>query len=167
MKCPVCGIMLNRCQYEGVFVRGCDQCRGLLITESRLHAIEQRRDESILELQTEATTANRDTKEKLRCSQCFASMVKVTKNLGDNSFLVDRCDKCKLLWFDAGEIAKWQLAYESSEQGLEAKRFRDRLRNMKPEEREAYEKRIAELPEGNPALDISLMLADWIHRRSH
>ena len=68
------------------------------------------------------------------------------KVVGPQHYYIDDCSKCGQLWFDAGELAKLQLQYESSEQGLEMFRFRERLANMTEQERAELEARIANLP---------------------
>lgn len=65
------------------------------------------------------------------------------------SFRLDTCQSCDFVWFDPGELARIQLDYEMSPQGRDAARVQDRLQNMSPEEKEAFEDALAKLPEGD------------------
>ena len=135
---------------------------GTLLRFERLRTVESRTDKSEDDLMQELVHAGEDTIEKVRCSRCLSNMEKRVKQLGSCKFSIDRCNKCKLIWLDAGELAKLQVIYEYSEKGEEAKRFRDRLKNMSPEEKHEYEERIANLPEENFAMDVIKGVAtDW------
>ena len=162
LKCPICKILLVRKTYEGVNIHACEKCTGTLLRFDRLRAVESRRDKSEQELTNELVQAGEDTLEKIRCSRCLSNMEKRTKKLGSWEFTIDRCNKCKLVWLDAGELAKLQVVYEYSEKGEEAKRFQNRLKNMSPEEKREYEARIASLKEEDFAMDvISGVATDW------
>jgi Zn-finger nucleic acid-binding protein len=66
-------------------------------------------------------------------------------------FLLDECERCELTWFDPRELALLQLVYESTPQRVEMNAFRERLKNMTPEERAEYGKRISEMRDlGSP-----------------
>lgn len=86
------------------------------------------------------------------------------KNLG---FGIDECNNCSMAWFDAGELACLQLAYETLPQTTELNAMRKRLENMTPAERQEYERRIAELPDlGPPMLQVMEAAAYEIARQS-
>jgi Zn-finger nucleic acid-binding protein len=69
----------------------------------------------------------------------------------DLGFHVDECMNCDATWFDGGELAKVQLAFETKSQTQQVNRMRDRLNSMTPAERAAYEKRIENLVDlGSP-----------------
>ena len=162
MNCPVCKLKLTRKFYEEVIIHQCDGCLGTLIKFERLKTIETRRDKSEDELMDELANATEDSLQKLRCSHCLSNMEKRRKKIGVWEFAIDRCNKCKLVWLDSGELAKLQVIYESSEQGVESERFRNRLETMSPEEKEEYEQRISDLPEENFAKDvIQGIVTDW------
>lgn len=155
MKCPLDKTKLSRVQYEGLNVHQCSTCHGHLLKFIRLKAIETRREKSDEDLMDELVQAGSDTTDKIRCPNCMKNMEKRGKKIGPWEFFVDRCEKCKLIWMDAGELAKWQVIYQFSEKGEEAERFRMRLQNMTPEDKAAYEQNIANLPEENIPLEIA------------
>ena len=146
MKCPTCDIPLRKASYSKANVERCPQCSGLLLSNYRAKALQQRIDKNIEQLLEEARTASKhDTLAKIRCPKCRTPMNKSPdKEFG---FLLDECERCELTWFDPRELALLQLAYESSPQRVEVNAFRERLKNMTPEERAEYEKRISELPD--------------------
>lgn len=154
MKCPVCKVKLTRKKYEDVAIHQCESCHGNLLKFNRLKQIETRRDKNEQELMDELVNAAEDNSQKIRCSNCMSNMEKRRKQIGPWDFTIDRCNKCQLIWLDAGELAKMQVVFESSEKGEEAERFRQRLKNMMPTEKAEYEERIANLPEENFAMDV-------------
>lgn len=158
MKCPACKLKLRRIQYEGLFIRQCDSCRGHLVTLSRLKSIQARRRNSENDLLDEVVNEGSDTIEKLRCPACLRRMEKRKKQMGSVHFFIDRCGDCDHLWLDKGELAKMQVIYEYSEKGEEAERFRQRLANMSAEDKAAMEQRIASLPEEQISREIAIGL---------
>jgi Zn-finger nucleic acid-binding protein len=150
MKCPTCDIPLSKARYSKANVERCPQCLGLLISNYRAKTLQQRIDKKIDQLIEEARTApQHDTLVKIRCPECRTPMNKSPdKEFG---FLLDECERCELTWFDPRELALLQLVYESTPQRVEINAFRERLRNMTPEERAEYEKRVSELRDlGSP-----------------
>ncbi len=168
MKCPACKSKLNRVQYEGIHIHQCSACFGHLVKFERLKTIEVRREKTEEALMDEMVQSGEDTAEKIRCTRCLSNMEKRKKKIGPWDFFIDRCNRCKLTWLDAGELAKWQVIYQFSEKGEEAERFRQRLENMTPAEKAEYEERIANLPEENVSLEIFAALAtNWQFGRYH
>ncbi len=158
MNCPCCKIKLNRIQYEGLNIRQCKDCHGHLVTNSRLSSIQTRRRRSEDDLLHEVVNEGPDTIEKLRCPACLRRMEKREKKIGSLRFFVDRCLDCQHIWLDKGELAKLQVAFEYSEKGEEAERFRQRLENMSEEEKAAFERRIGNLREDSVSREIAFEL---------
>lgn len=158
MNCPSCKIKLKRIQYEGLNIRQCDDCGGHLLTVTRLKSIQSRRRHSENDLLDEVVDEGADTVDKLRCPACLRRMEKQRKRIGTLKFFIDHCRACEHIWLDKGELAKLQVAFEYSEKGEEAERFRRRLANMSAEEKAAFDKRIANLPEENISQEIAFEL---------
>ncbi len=74
-------------------------------------------------------------------------MEKRNKHFGPAHFKIDKCRKCDLFWLDYGELAKLQLIYEYSDQGMERMRMKERLANMTEQQKQELDERIASLPE--------------------
>jgi len=142
--------------YEGINIHRCEKCHGAMVQFERLKAIEARREKSEEDLLNEVASAGEDSRHPIRCGSCLSTMEKRRKKMGSSSFYIDRCQKCRMIWFDPGELAKWQVVYEFSEQGQEAERSRQRLKNMKPSEKAELDERIAKLPAPNVELEILL-----------
>jgi Zn-finger nucleic acid-binding protein len=153
MKCPNCSSDLNRSQYEGLPVFSCADCSGYLVSTRRVTHINRRRIHSADELTEEAITDVREDREhSLRCPRCMRQM---DKELCDQakSFHIDKCVDCELVWFDAGELARSQLAYESTERAQETRQFQERHLQMTSDERKEFEHNLASLPEGEASLE--------------
>jgi Zn-finger nucleic acid-binding protein len=72
------------------------------------------------------------------------------------TFKADECRNCQFVWLDGGELAKIQIAYEANAQTLEIRKMQTRLANLTPDERAAYEARIAKLVDrGGPLADAT------------
>ena len=158
MNCPSCKLKLDRIEYEGLNIRQCNDCRGHLLTASRLKSIQSRRRNSEDDLLDKVVAEGVDTVDNLRCPACSRRMEKQRKKIGSLSFYIDHCRGCEHIWLDRGELAKLQVAFEYSAKGEEAERFRQRLANMSVEEKAAFDQRVANLPEVNIAAEIAFEL---------
>ncbi len=150
MKCPKCETSLVRSRYAGANVRECESCSGMLLCRNRATKIERRVNKDIQQLVEETeTVASSDTLEKVRCPACRNRMDKsLIEKIGIH---IDECRNCDNAWFDGGELALLQLAYENRDQTVELNQMRDRLKNMSAAERAEYEERIANLVDlGSP-----------------
>ena len=146
MKCPNCNTALEGTRFANTAVRQCPQCNGFLLQKSRVEKIRRRIDKDHESLKNEILESSRiDSLTTVRCPSCSSRMDKVpAENL---DFYVDECGQCQMSWFDPGELARLQLAFEYDPRTIELNQMRDRLRNMTDEERAEYERRLAELPE--------------------
>jgi len=165
MNCPSCKLKLDRIEYEGLNIRQCSDCRGQLLTVSRLKSIQARRRQSEDDLLDEVVNEGTDTIDKVRCPACLRRMEKHRKRIGSLKFHIDRCRDCDHLWLDKGELAKLQVAFEYSEKGEEAERFRQRLANMSPQEKTAFQRRVDSLPEEHISEEIAfgLLFDFWLN----
>ena len=120
MKCPVCEVQLKSTPYEGVTVHLCPQCRGTLVEADRLRAIERRRERqwSEAELQAVATrVASSDGAPHRRCPRCLMFMDRIDASWDACVFHLDRCEACKVIWLDPGELDLAQAKYEKEVDG--------------------------------------------------
>ena len=137
----------------------------MLIPMNRLKAIERRNTLTLEQLAEEIEKIGKESQQSLRCSQCLSVMEKRERNVGPLVFNTDTCSRCDLVWFDKGEIAVWQVMYETSAKGAEANRFRRRLKEMSDEEKEAFEQRLKRLPKRYLAKEIggALLIRTLFH----
>ncbi len=146
--CPVCGIELTRTKYEGFPVWECAKCCGRLAARSRVKAIERTRRKGREELVREAVgEKGADTTHELRCPKCHGPMRREPLH----RYLdvrVDVCRSCDVIWFDGGELALLQLAYEATPGALRDAEFRERIETMSPERRARFEDNLRRLEAG-------------------
>ncbi|MFK7770280.1 MAG: zf-TFIIB domain-containing protein [Mariniblastus sp.] len=144
MKCPKCCETIRRSKYAGSSVFECSTCYGHLVEHRRVGKIEKRINKDIAELKDEILDSEgSDLVEKIRCPRCRNRMKKqVIKKLG---FHLDECSNCDSVWFDGGELAKLQLAFEGKSQTQEINKMRERLENLTEAQKKVYEDRIANL----------------------
>jgi len=150
MQCPQCDSKLVRSKYQGSNIRQCPNCNGMLLDSDRAEKIQKRVNKDVERLVKESELSDaKDTPDKIRCPACRDRM---DKNLiEDLDFHVDECGNCDKVWFDGGELAQLQLAFENKPQREEVNRMRERIQNMTDEERAEYEARIANLKDlGTP-----------------
>lgn len=150
MQCPKCDSKLVRSKYLNANIRQCPDLCGMLLDRDRAAKIEKRVNKDIERLAKEAEASNEnDTVGKIRCPACRNRMKKVF--VEDPGFHIDECNNCQQAWFDSGELARLQLAFEDKPQRVELNQMRERIRNMTDEERAEYEDRIANLKDlGTP-----------------
>jgi len=77
--------------------------------------------------------------------------VQITK---EQSFSLDLCRDCNVVWFDGGELARMQIQYEKSAQALEAYAFQQREETRTEEEQKELEQAFAELPKWQSGLSL-------------
>jgi len=139
-KCPVCGEVLVRLEYEGTMVQWCPECKGHLIDISTVERIKRTEHLSTEELLEQAEqSAKPNSEHTLKCPRCYIDMKKRTESFPDLEVMVDYCNGCKLIWLDGGELALLQLGYESDYKAFEARRMKETV-----EECEADPERQAE-----------------------
>jgi len=144
MRCPKWETALQRSKYLDANVRQCASCKGLLLDRKRAEIIKKRVNKDVDQLTEESEQAlSEDTVEKVRCPACRNRMDK--KLIEELDFHVDECRNCHKAWFDGGELARLQLAFENRPQTEELNRMRQRIANMTAKERSDYEERIANL----------------------
>ena len=156
MQCPKCESGLTRSKYLGANVRKCESCNGMLLDRDRATKLEKRVNKEVEQLTREIeTTAATDVLEKIRCPACRNRMKKV--RVEELDFHVDECSNCDKAWFDGGELARLQLAFEKTPQTEELNKMRERLKGMSDEERAEYEKRIANLKDLGSPMEQAMM----------
>ena len=74
---------------------------------------------------------------------------------GADSFHIDKCGDCELIWFDAGELARWQLAYEATDRAQEAASLRGKHEQMDPATKREFEENLARLPESESTIEAA------------
>jgi Zn-finger nucleic acid-binding protein len=161
MQCPTCSTELQRSQYEGLPIFHCAACHGHLVATRRAADIARSHEKSPEALRQEALLeAAPDSADVLRCPRCRRQMAKEFLR-GTDSFHIDKCRECQLIWFDGGELAKWQLAYEATDQGQEAATLRKRHEQMDPAAKREFEENLARLPESESPLEAAVGEAFW------
>ena len=173
MKCPNCDIQLHHTQYEKYPVFQCPKCAGYLVAKKRLSVIKGSRERSTVELETEAQQERQpDQQERLRCPKCLANKMSKEKILFDEhpeeSFTIDVCRQCSVIWFDGGELARLQLDYEASLKAIDELEFQQQWEDKTEVEKEQVQEQFAALPADRSGLGISdgitngLILASYL-----
>ena len=109
MKCPYCDSRMADRNYGGVGVDYCPACRGTLVSETQLRAIERRREMKVTGPDVPQMT--RHEEKALRCPRCNLEMVKSPYE--SSHIFIDQCPSCKTVWFDEGELEAVQVVYRN------------------------------------------------------
>jgi Zn-finger nucleic acid-binding protein len=145
VRCPLCNVDLVRLTYEGLKIEQCASCRGVLVSDDRLAGIKTKRERSKQQLEAELDSSRKpDTAKRVRCPGCWEQMEK-ERCKKPQPFFIDRCEECRLVWLDGGEVAAVQLGYQASGPGRESRELQRRLAEMSPERRAEFERNLAEL----------------------
>lgn len=157
--CPNCGGRLARANYEYVPIFRCEACSGCLVAQERIAGIQRQQRTPTHELLREIEFHGQpDSSERLRCPRCRAMMNKqIARGCG---FHLDHCRHCRLTWFDGGELAQIQLAYEQSATGRDREEMRRRLAEMSPERRAELQRHLEKLP-SSPQTDHLMSVLLW------
>jgi Zn-finger nucleic acid-binding protein len=103
--CPVCRVPLGKALIDGEPVSACGRCRGFLAATPAFGRIvtERRKRHGAHERVTEPFDAA-DLRRALHCPGCRKRM-EAHPYFGGGNAVVDTCDRCDLIWLDAGELA--------------------------------------------------------------
>jgi Zn-finger nucleic acid-binding protein len=103
--CPVCHEPLRAAAIDGEAVNYCDRCRGFLTATAAFGRIvtERRKRHGPHERVTDPFDPA-DLRRGLKCPGCQGRM-EAHPYFGGGNAVVDTCDRCNLIWLDAGELA--------------------------------------------------------------
>ncbi len=106
VPCPVCRDQwLQAALIEGEPVCYCDRCRGFLTAVSLFGVIViKRRSSHDAHEQRPGPFDPADLHRSLKCPHCKKRM-DAHPFFGGGNAVVDTCDRCSLIWLDAGELA--------------------------------------------------------------
>ena len=166
MDCPSCVKELVKTTYEEQPVEHCSKCSGYLLQRRSMNRIKTSREVTSEKLTREADRhIASDTTDHLDCPRCKKRMTKQKvffDERPDESFKLDMCDGCKLIWFDGGELARYQMDYESSEQAVQQLMRTQRLSEMNKNDRADLDRNISRLREHDPSLATYFWQATWL-----
>ena len=105
VDCPVCRLPLQAALIDGESVHYCGHCRGFLTATAAFGRIvtERRKRHGPHERVTEPFDPA-DLRRGLSCPGCHKRM-EAHPYFGGGNAVVDTCDRCNLIWLDAGELA--------------------------------------------------------------
>ena len=168
VDCPTCKVELVNEAYEGHQIFQCPDCLGYLMKRQRMAQIQSTRETSSEQLESHAADrAAADRTDLMRCPRCRVQRMNKQKILfdkrPDESFQIDVCSKCQMVWFDGGELAKFQLDYESSAKAIDQLERQQLAQSLDGERKEELEQRIAAMPMASNGLGAHLMnLWPWL-----
>lgn len=166
MDCPSCEKELVKTTYEEQPVEHCSKCSGYLLQRRSMNRIKTSREVTSEKLTREADRhIASDTTDHLRCPRCKNRMTKQKvffDERPDESFNLDMCDGCKLIWFDGGELARYQMDYESSEQAVQQLLRTQRTAEMSEDDRQDLDRNISRLPEHDIGFAKYFWIALWL-----
>jgi Zn-finger nucleic acid-binding protein len=104
-SCPVCKMLMEKAMIEGEEIRYCQHCRGFLTLNDAFSRIVSKR--RALHRPNEQVIDPFDAAEltrELRCPGCHDPM-EAHPYFGGGNAVVDTCERCHLIWLDAGELS--------------------------------------------------------------
>lgn len=149
-RCPVCDQPLEPIDYEGFRVMHCTSCHGHLVPVQRYESIKRTPGKSWNELEQEAEGQFGGRPEQtLTCPRCRGSMRSQLTTVGTFELQTDLCRECALVWFDGGELALLQLAYQTTDRFATAQEYRCRMEALEasPERKARFSRAVDRLPE--------------------
>ena len=102
--CPVCALPLVSALIDGEVVAYCGRCRGFLTLIPTFGGIvEKRRSKHTPNEEQPAPFDPAELKRVLKCPRCHKRM-EAHPYAGGGNAVVDSCERCQLIWLDAGEL---------------------------------------------------------------
>ncbi len=129
LSCPICAVMLNKTDYEGVEIFKCNVCKGVLLGTDEVEKILIREDfgfserihniaDKIKKENNEGWVEKKEDKQLnrengLQCPKCKHQKERMRRTFY-RGFRVelDQCKWCGLLWFDKDELEILQCVFE-------------------------------------------------------
>jgi Zn-finger nucleic acid-binding protein len=103
--CPVCAVPLVDALVDGEIVAYCGRCRGFLtLIPTFGNIVGKRRSHHSPNEQQPAPFDPVELKRGLKCPKCRLRM-EAHPYFGGGNAVVDTCERCRLIWLDAGELA--------------------------------------------------------------
>ena len=103
--CPVCQRPLQNALIDGESAAYCDRCRGFLaVTPTFGQIVNKRRQHHGPHEQITDPFDPAELRRTLHCPRCEQRM-EAHPYFGGGNAVVDTCERCQLIWLDAGELA--------------------------------------------------------------
>lgn len=104
LPCPVCDTQLGKAAVEGHTVCFCGTCHGLLTTNDEFSGILGKlRAEYADRAAAPRVIDPAELKRRVECPKC-RRMMDAHPYGGGGNVVIDTCDRCHLIWLDAGEM---------------------------------------------------------------
>lgn len=101
--CPVCQLVLADGRVEGEAVQFCGRCRGFLASNAAFSAILRARRAKRPAGETDHSFCPAELRRSVDCPRC-AQRMDTHPYYGGGRVVIDTCDRCALIWLDAGEL---------------------------------------------------------------
>lgn len=103
-NCPSCRSTLQAGAIEGARVLFCEACRGMLIGSEEFGSVVQKRKALHAEPKEPPTPLDlSELQRRVPCPRCDRTM-DVHPYHGRGNVVIDSCHRCKVVWFDYGEL---------------------------------------------------------------
>jgi len=102
--CPACRQRLVKAALDGETMGYCSTCRGMLLTSDHFaRVIARRRADGTVHTLTPEPIDPRELRRARNCPRCHRRFDTHVYGGGGNA-VIDSCDRCRLVWLDAGEL---------------------------------------------------------------
>lgn len=134
-------------------ILACRGCGGHLVPTRRVEFIKRNDAKTRAELKTDAASFSGSTSRPPACPRCRAEMRKESADFRTIDIEIDVCRGCALAWFDGGELALLQLAYEATKRHVDNQEMKQRIADIEasPERKARFEESLSQLRPGTAA----------------
>jgi len=101
--CGKCGHEILSYRYNGVVFQLCRECGSVVISRVNFEKLARMIDESCMLVDLFSLNPVQINEDARNCHHCKENMVKIFFD----GIVLDRCDKCQILFFDNGELSKY------------------------------------------------------------
>lgn len=103
-RCPACRVEMLEASVEGVAVRFCEKCRGILVHPPEFRRVlERRAAKEPRAVRQPERISEEELARQVSCPYCAVTM-SVHPYYGPGNAVIDTCDECLALWLDHSEL---------------------------------------------------------------
>ena len=106
MKCPKCTSEMNEEKHHQLETDHCPSCGGVFLDKGELEKVDRENLGALIDLSVGKENVESMDRKPAHCYCCSNPM---TALKGADEIQFDWCDKCEGMFFDAGELAKYDL----------------------------------------------------------
>jgi Zn-finger nucleic acid-binding protein len=105
MKCPKCEAEMRQKTYKGIEIDRCTQCKGIFLDKGELESLQDQKLGTVVDICAYSKKNEAMDEVAATCHRCGTRMMALR---GAGDIRIDWCDQCEGIFFDKGELARYE-----------------------------------------------------------